>query len=85
MNTNMVFLDGGLETYQPVEYYKASFNNAAEYEEKYLPSIWKGLTDEQKKGEHHARDRDERRHILSPRAGKHLRRHRDQHTDPCNF
>ncbi|MBQ9806004.1 MAG: Gfo/Idh/MocA family oxidoreductase [Clostridia bacterium] len=56
MNTNMVFLEGGMETYQPVEYYKASFNNAAEYEEKYLPSIWKDLTDEQKKVGHGGMD-----------------------------
>ena len=56
MNTNMVFLDGGMETYQPVEYYKASFNNASEYEEQYLPRCWKGLTDEQKKVGHGGMD-----------------------------
>ena len=56
MNTNMVFLDGGMETYQPVEYYKASFNNAAEYEEKYLPALWKNITEEQRKVGHGGMD-----------------------------
>lgn len=46
-NTNSVFFDGDQEEYDSAKYYMRVINNAAQYEEKYLPDIWKNVTQEQ--------------------------------------
>lgn len=46
-NTNSVFFDGDKEEFETLKHYKEVINNAAEYEEKYLPQMWKNITKEQ--------------------------------------
>ncbi len=45
-DTNMVFLDGEQEYWEPAEFYKNNLNNAVKYEEEYLPEVWKAVTPE---------------------------------------
>lgn len=53
-NTNTVFIEGTHHEkyWEPVESYKELINNAKEYEDKYLPDIWKNLSEEDKKSGH---------------------------------
>ena len=53
---NAVFLDGEKEYWSSAEYAAEHLNNAKEYEEKYLPSMWKDITPEQKKAGHGGMD-----------------------------
>ena len=46
MDTNSVFIDGDEEFWTPADYAKSSLNNAQQYEERYLPQIWKDVTPE---------------------------------------
>ena len=46
-NTNSVFLDGEEEDFEAARHYKKVFDNAVSYEEKYLPDLWKTITQEQ--------------------------------------
>ncbi|MBO6264044.1 MAG: Gfo/Idh/MocA family oxidoreductase [Clostridia bacterium] len=46
-NTNLVFVDGDEEGFDPVVQYKAKIDNGKNYEEKYLPDFWKNVTPEQ--------------------------------------
>lgn len=43
---NGVFLDGDSESFEPVVNVRKVLDNAKEYEEKYLPDIWKAITPE---------------------------------------
>ena len=45
-NTNSVFLDGDQEFWNPAEYAEKQLNNAKQYEDQYLPKIWKDVTPE---------------------------------------
>ena len=45
-NTNSVFLDGDKEAFNAAEHYLENFNSAKKFEEKYLPDIWKNITNE---------------------------------------
>ena len=54
-DTNTFFFDGQKEYFQPVEFYKESFNNGVNYEE-YLPDIWKNITPEEKEKGHGGMD-----------------------------
>ena len=44
---NSVYLDGEKEYWEPVDYNKATIDNAKNYEEEFLPDIWKNITPEQ--------------------------------------
>lgn len=44
---NSVYLDGEKEYFETVEYNKATIDNAKNYEEEFLPDIWKNITPEQ--------------------------------------
>ncbi|MBE6565162.1 MAG: Gfo/Idh/MocA family oxidoreductase [Ruminococcaceae bacterium] len=56
-DTNSVFLDGEKHTYWDMyDYYIDNLNNAKKYEEEYLPSIWKNITDEEMKAGHGGMD-----------------------------
>lgn len=47
-DTNTVFLDGDKEDYwEPVNYYKDNLNNATNYEEEFLPELWKNVSPEE--------------------------------------
>lgn len=45
-DTNTVFVDGQKEYFEPVDFYKENFNNGVNYEEEYLPDVWKNITPE---------------------------------------
>jgi len=45
-DTNTVFLDGDEEFWNPAEYAEKYLNNAKEYEEEFLPKLWKDVTQE---------------------------------------
>jgi len=45
-DAHTVFLDGDEESFETVKYLQKAINNAVVYEEKYLPDIWKNVTDE---------------------------------------
>lgn len=56
-NTNTVYLDGSIpEMYDSLEAYRRLFNNGVQYEEKYLPRIWKEVTPEVLKAGHGGMD-----------------------------
>lgn len=45
-DTNSVFLDGDEEFWNPADYAAKYLNNAKQYEEEFLPGIWKAVTPE---------------------------------------
>lgn len=53
---NSVFLDGQKEYWEPAEYNKATTDNAKNYEQEFLPDIWKNITPEQKEAGHGGMD-----------------------------
>ena len=55
-DTNTVFLDGEKEYWEPVDYYKETLNNAKNYEEEFLPSLWKNITPEELSAGHGGMD-----------------------------
>lgn len=56
-DTNTVFLDGDKEDYWDMyDYYIDNLNNAKNYEEEYLPDIWKNVTEEEIKAGHGGMD-----------------------------
>ena len=58
MNTNSVFFDymDGEKYWEPIDTYREIIDNAREYEEKYLPEMWKKVTPEQLKAGHGGMD-----------------------------
>ncbi len=56
MGPNMVFLEGMKESFNTSWVYREYHNNAADFEEEFLPKIWKDMTEEQKKGGHGGMD-----------------------------
>lgn len=55
-NTNSVFFDGEEEEYDSAKHYMEVINNATEYEDKYLPNMWKNITKEQLEAGHGGMD-----------------------------
>lgn len=56
-DTNTVFLDGDKEDYWDMyDYYIDNLNNAKNYDEEYLPDIWKNVTEEEMKAGHGGMD-----------------------------
>ena len=55
-DTNTVFLDGDEEFYEPVKYYEKALNNAVQFENDYLPDIWKIITPEAQRAGHGGMD-----------------------------
>ncbi len=55
-NTNSVFLDGEEESFDTIGFYKKTIDNAKNYEEKYLPDMWKNITKEQLENGHGGMD-----------------------------
>ena len=53
---NAVYLDGEKEYWEPADFATNNVNNAKNYEEKYLPSLWKDITPEQKRAGHGGMD-----------------------------
>ena len=53
---NSVYLDGEQEYWEPVDYNKATIDNAKNYEEEFQPDIWKNITEEQTKLGHGGMD-----------------------------
>ena len=56
MGCDMVFLDGMREGFNPSKIYQENMCNSAQYEEEFLPQIWKDITAEQKAGGHGGMD-----------------------------
>ncbi|MBQ9805555.1 MAG: Gfo/Idh/MocA family oxidoreductase [Clostridia bacterium] len=56
MNTHTVYLAEQPESFDTVKYYRENFGNADNYADKYLPAVWKNMTDEQKKIGHGGMD-----------------------------
>lgn len=46
-DTNTFFIDGDNEYFETIKYVKESLNNGVNYEEEYLPKIWKDVTPEE--------------------------------------
>ena len=55
-NTNTVYLAGQPECFDPVYYYKNNIDNAKQYEEKYLPRVWKEISEEEVRAGHGGMD-----------------------------
>ena len=55
-STNSVYLDGEKEYWEPADFAQNNVNNAKAYEEKYLPSMWKEITEEQMRAGHGGMD-----------------------------
>lgn len=53
---NSVYLDGEKEYWEPIDYNKATIDNAKNYEEEFLPDIWKNITPEQMERGHGGMD-----------------------------
>lgn len=45
-DTNTVFLDGEKEYAEPAKYYENNLNNGVNYEEEFLPDLWKNISPE---------------------------------------
>ncbi len=45
-NCNSVYLMGEPESFNTAQYFKRVLNNAEQYEEEYLPPVWKNMTEE---------------------------------------
>lgn len=56
MTTNSVYFDGMPELWDPVQHVRDTINNAAEYEEEFLPDVWKNITEEDMKRGHGGMD-----------------------------
>lgn len=56
MSTNSVYFDGMPELWDPVQHVKDTIDNAKEYEEEFLPPVWKNITEEDKKRGHGGMD-----------------------------
>lgn len=56
MDTNSFFIDGMKEFWSTVEGVKAVINNATEYEEEFLPDVWKNMSENAKKYGHGGMD-----------------------------
>ena len=56
MGTNSFFFDGMKEFWEPVEYYTGCMDNAKVLGADYLPSVWKDMTEEEKKSVHGGMD-----------------------------
>ena len=54
--TNSVFLDGDPEAYAGAPFVLKTFGNAKQYEDEFLPQIWKDLSDEAKRVTHGGMD-----------------------------
>ncbi len=54
--TNSVFLDGNAEFFSTTKYYEKALNNAASFEDEYLPSLWKNITPEEMASGHGGMD-----------------------------
>ena len=63
-STHSVFLDGDKEEYFTEEWFKSENKNAEKYEQKYLPSYWKNITNEILKSGHGGMDYFEFRYFL---------------------
>ena len=57
MSTNSVYFDGMKESWKPLDCVRETLDNAKEYEEEFLPDVWKNMTDEDKKRGHGGMDR----------------------------
>lgn len=55
-SNNYVHLSGEDEGWESYDHYKKYGNNAADYEEKYLPAVWKNITKEQLEAGHGGMD-----------------------------
>ena len=55
-NTNTVYLAGQPESFEPVHFYKNNIDNAKAYEEKYLPKVWKEISEEEIRAGHGGMD-----------------------------
>ena len=55
-SNNYVHLSGEDEGWEPYDHYKKYADNAVDYEEKYLPSVWKNITKEQLESGHGGMD-----------------------------
>lgn len=56
MDTNSFFFDGMKEDFNTCAYYKRCIDNGKEYEERFMPSMWLNMTEEQKKRGHGGMD-----------------------------
>ena len=56
MGTNSFFFDGMKEFWEPVEYYTGCMDNAKVLGADYMPSVWKNMTEEEKKSVHGGMD-----------------------------
>ncbi len=54
--SNSVLLDGQKEIWDPAVFCRLKLNSAKEYEEEFLPDIWKNVTPEQLSGGHNGMD-----------------------------
>ena len=46
-DTNTFFFDGQKEYFDPIDFYKESFNNGVDYLDEFLPNVWKNMSDKQ--------------------------------------
>lgn len=56
MTTNSVYFDGMPELWDPVQQVRDSIDNAKNYEEEFLPAVWKNITEEDMKRGHGGMD-----------------------------
>ena len=56
MDTNSFFFDGMAEDFDTCAYYKRCIDNGKEYEERYMPEMWRNMTEEQKASGHGGMD-----------------------------
>ena len=56
MNTNTISLAGDPEAFDTVKFYRENFSNADKYNDLYMPSMWREMTDAQKKIGHGGMD-----------------------------
>jgi hypothetical protein len=56
MNTHTVCLADTPENFDTTKFYRENFGNADNYADKYLPDVWKNMTEEQKKTGHGGMD-----------------------------
>ena len=56
MDTNSFFFDGMPEDFDTCAYYKRCIDNGKEYEERYMPDMWRNMTEEQKASGHGGMD-----------------------------